>query len=88
MNRRRKPMAEKTSLAALEAAITAYYDNLSDAEVEEDKLWGELLAASWLLYIRQAILTSGKTGSHDPLGCAILSASQYCESYKLLGRQR
>ena len=41
MNRRRKPMAEKTSLAALEAAITAYYDNLSDAEVEEDKLWGE-----------------------------------------------
>ena len=41
MNRRRKPMAEKTSFAALEAAITAYYDNLSDAEVEEDKLWGE-----------------------------------------------
>ena len=41
MNRRRKPMAEKTSCAALEAAITAYYDNLSDAEVEEDKLWGE-----------------------------------------------
>jgi hypothetical protein len=41
MNRRRKPMAEKISLAALEAAITADYDNLSDAEVEEDKLWGE-----------------------------------------------
>jgi hypothetical protein len=41
MNRRREPMAEKISLAALEAAITAYYDNLSDAEVEEDKLWGE-----------------------------------------------
>ena len=34
-------MAEKISLAALEAAITAYYDNLSDEEVEEDKLWGE-----------------------------------------------
>jgi hypothetical protein len=41
MNRRRKPMAEKISLAALEAAIIAYYDNLSDAEVEEDKLGGE-----------------------------------------------
>jgi hypothetical protein len=41
MNRRRKPMAEKISLAALEAAIIAYYDNLSDAEVEEDKRWGE-----------------------------------------------
>jgi hypothetical protein len=41
MNRRRKPMAEKISLAALEAAITAYYDNLSDAEVEEDKPWAE-----------------------------------------------
>jgi hypothetical protein len=34
-------MAEKISLAALEAAITAYYDNLSDAEVEEDKPWAE-----------------------------------------------
>jgi hypothetical protein len=41
MNRRREPMAEKISLAALEAAITDYYDNLSDAEVEEDKLWGQ-----------------------------------------------
>jgi len=41
MNPRRKPMAEKIFLAALEAAITAFYDNLSDAEVEEDKLWGE-----------------------------------------------
>jgi hypothetical protein len=41
MTRRRKPAAEKISLASLEASITAYYDNLSDAEVEEDKLWGE-----------------------------------------------
>jgi hypothetical protein len=41
MNRRRKPMAGKISLAALETAITAYYDNLSDAEVEKEKLWGE-----------------------------------------------
>jgi len=28
-------------LAALETAIGAYYDGLSDAEVEEDKIWGE-----------------------------------------------
>jgi hypothetical protein len=28
-------------MAALEAAIGAYYDGLSDAEVEEDKIWGE-----------------------------------------------
>src|SRR5450755_1605504 len=28
-------------LAALEAATTAYYDSLSDEEVEQDKIWGE-----------------------------------------------
>jgi hypothetical protein len=28
-------------LAALETSIGAYYDSLSDAEVEEDKIWGE-----------------------------------------------
>jgi hypothetical protein len=28
-------------LASLETAIGAYYDGLSDAEVEEDKIWGE-----------------------------------------------
>jgi hypothetical protein len=28
-------------MAALEANIGAYYDGLSDAEVEEDKIWGE-----------------------------------------------
>ena len=28
-------------LAALETAIGAYYDGLSDAEGEEDKIWGE-----------------------------------------------
>ncbi|HKM86213.1 MAG TPA: hypothetical protein VJW96_08390 [Terriglobales bacterium] len=27
--------------ASLEANVTAYYDSLSDAEVEEDKAWGE-----------------------------------------------
>jgi hypothetical protein len=27
--------------AALEANVTAYYDSLSDSEVEEDRAWGE-----------------------------------------------
>ncbi len=36
-----RPGTDKLSLASLEASITAYYDSLSDAEVEEDKLWGE-----------------------------------------------
>jgi hypothetical protein len=37
-------LQEKTRerrLAALEANVSAYYDGLSDAEVEEDKVWGE-----------------------------------------------
>jgi hypothetical protein len=37
-------LQEKTrerQLAALETAIGAYYDGLSDAEVEEDKIWGQ-----------------------------------------------
>ena len=37
----KKLATEKISLASLEASITTYYDSLSDAEVEEDKLWGE-----------------------------------------------
>jgi len=45
MSCHQKPVAEKISLAALEASITAYYDGLSDAEVEEDKLWGEFAGA-------------------------------------------
>jgi hypothetical protein len=32
---------KKLPLAAIEAATTAYYDSLSDAEVEEDRRWGE-----------------------------------------------
>jgi hypothetical protein len=42
VNRRRKQVAEKISLATLEAAITAYYDNLSDAEVEERQTLGRV----------------------------------------------
>jgi len=41
MPHRRKPVADKIPLATLEASITAYYDSLSDTEVEEDRLWGE-----------------------------------------------
>jgi hypothetical protein len=36
-------------LAALEAATTAYYDSLSDEEVEEDKVWGEFAGMSLAL---------------------------------------
>ena len=36
-----KPGTDRLSLAALEAAITAYYDGLGDAEVEENRAWGE-----------------------------------------------
>jgi hypothetical protein len=31
--------------AALEANISAYYDDLSDAEIEEDKIWGKFAGA-------------------------------------------
>jgi hypothetical protein len=37
-------LAEKMrerQMAALETAIGAYYDGLGDAEMEEDKIWGE-----------------------------------------------
>jgi hypothetical protein len=41
MIRRRRPVVKKISLESLEASVTAYYDSLTDAEVKEDKLWGE-----------------------------------------------
>ncbi len=41
MTRRRKPVVKKISIESLEASITAYYDRLSDAEVEEDIIWGK-----------------------------------------------
>ena len=39
--RDRKPSTQKPSPASLEAATVAYYDSLSDAELEEDRIWGE-----------------------------------------------
>jgi hypothetical protein len=41
MARRQRPMAKKLSLQSLDASLNAYYDSLTDAEVEEDRLWGE-----------------------------------------------
>ena len=41
MARRQGPMAKTISLKSLDASITAYYDSLTDAEIEEDRLWGE-----------------------------------------------
>jgi hypothetical protein len=35
--------------AALEANVTAYYDSLSDEEVEEQRAWGELAEQSLVL---------------------------------------
>ena len=35
--------------AALEANVTAYYDSLSDEEVEEQRAWGELAQQSLVL---------------------------------------
>jgi hypothetical protein len=42
--RDRKPVTRKLSLASLEAAATAYYDSLTDAEVEENRIWGEFVS--------------------------------------------
>jgi hypothetical protein len=36
-------------MTALEASIGAYYDGLSEAEVEEDKIWGEFAGMSLAL---------------------------------------
>jgi predicted XRE-type DNA-binding protein len=43
MARDRRPVTGKLSRASLEAATTAYYDSLTDAEVEENRLWGEFV---------------------------------------------
>jgi hypothetical protein len=45
-------LLEKTAeqrRAALEANVTAYYDSLSDEEVEENRAWGELAEQSLVL---------------------------------------
>jgi hypothetical protein len=41
--------------AALEANVTAYYDSLSDEEVEEHRAWGELAEQSLVLKEDEAI---------------------------------
>jgi hypothetical protein len=45
---------EKNSLASLEASITSYYDSLNDAEVEEDRLWGEFAGRELGAIVRNA----------------------------------
>jgi hypothetical protein len=42
-------------MAALEANISAYYDGLSDAEVEEDKIWGEFAGSHLALKEDEAV---------------------------------
>jgi hypothetical protein len=60
MTRRRKGVAEKISLSSLEASITVYYDNLTDAAVEEDKIWREFAGRELVPYIRDAIPVLGR----------------------------
>ena len=32
---------DKADAISIDAAISAYYDSLTDEEIEEDRLWGE-----------------------------------------------
>jgi hypothetical protein len=50
--------------AALEANITAYYDSLSDAEIEEDKAWGEF-AGSHLALNEEELLHAQPTARRN-----------------------
>jgi hypothetical protein len=50
--------------AALEANITAYYDSLSDAEVEEDRAWGEF-AGSHLVLNEEELLHAQPTARRN-----------------------
>jgi hypothetical protein len=50
--------------AALETQITAYYDSLTDAEVEEDRTWGEF-AGSHLALSEEELLHAQSTARGD-----------------------
>jgi len=50
--------------AALEANVTAYYDSLSDAEVEEDRAWGEF-AGSHLALNEEELLHAQPTARRN-----------------------
>jgi hypothetical protein len=50
--------------AALEANVTAYYDSLSDAEVEEDRAWGEF-AGSHLALSEEELLHAQSAAGGD-----------------------
>ena len=54
--------------AALEANVTAYYDSLSEAEVEEDRLWGEFAGRHLALSeeeLSHAQSTAGRNLVHE-----------------------
>jgi hypothetical protein len=54
--------------AALEANVTAYYDSLSEAEVEEDRLWGEVAGRHLALSeeeLSHAQSTAGRNLVHE-----------------------
>jgi hypothetical protein len=53
---------------ALEANVTAYYDSLSEAEVEEDRLWGEFAGRHLALNeeeLSHAQSTTGRNLVHE-----------------------
>jgi hypothetical protein len=50
--------------AALEANVTSYYDSLSDAEVEEDRAWGEF-AGSHLALNEEELLHAQPTARRN-----------------------
>src|SRR5208283_3340008 len=64
-------LLEKTAeqrRAALEAKVTAYYDSLSDAEIEEDRLWGEFAGRHLALSeeeLSHARSTAGRNLVHE-----------------------
>jgi hypothetical protein len=54
--------------AALEANVTAYYDSLSEAEIEEDRLWGEFAGRRLALSeeeLSHAQSTAGRNLVHE-----------------------
>lgn len=63
-----KEKDRERQLAALEAATTAHYDSLSDAEVKEDKVWGEFVGMSLALKEDEASYdqpTAGRNLAHQ-----------------------
>ena len=67
--------------ASLEANVTAYYDSLSDDEVEEDRLWGEFAGRHLALSEEEhshAQSTAGRNLVHEASDRPIIRALAPC----------